>query len=149
MSPASATGLSLLTTTVWHGQHRKHLLRYCVFCRCHGNTVYRELFPSNGCCISACLHSCYLGMGLRVTIWSSNSITTGTTVYVTNKRWRTIDPIVNWVQFGGNVCSSEYCTNEMTESTALPDDGRGWHWRHAKMNVTWACTTAHHTMLRK
>jgi hypothetical protein len=30
--------------------------------------VYTELFPSNGCCTVACLHSCYLGMGVHVTI---------------------------------------------------------------------------------
>jgi hypothetical protein len=30
--------------------------------------VSTELFPSNGCYAVACLHSCYLAMGLHVTI---------------------------------------------------------------------------------
>jgi hypothetical protein len=28
-----------------------------------------ELFPSNGCCTVACLHRCYLAMGLHFTIF--------------------------------------------------------------------------------
>jgi hypothetical protein len=39
-----------------------------VFFRCRGNNVSTELFPGNGCCTVACLHSCYLAMGLHVTI---------------------------------------------------------------------------------
>jgi phosphate starvation-inducible membrane PsiE len=31
-----------------------------------------ELFPSNGCYTVACLHSCYLAMGLHVTIFLRN-----------------------------------------------------------------------------
>jgi hypothetical protein len=34
---------------------------------CQGN-VSTELFPSNGCCTVASLHSCYLAIGLHVTI---------------------------------------------------------------------------------
>jgi hypothetical protein len=34
--------------------------------------VFTELFPSNGYCAVARLHSCYLVMGLRVTILSSH-----------------------------------------------------------------------------
>jgi hypothetical protein len=30
--------------------------------------VFTELFPSNGCCTVACLHNCYLAMGLHVTL---------------------------------------------------------------------------------
>jgi hypothetical protein len=41
---------------------------YCVFSRCRGNNVSTESFPSNGCCNIACLHSCYLAMGLHVTV---------------------------------------------------------------------------------
>jgi hypothetical protein len=40
-----------------------------VFSRCRGN-VSTELFPSNGCCTVACLHSCCLAMGLHVTVYS-------------------------------------------------------------------------------
>jgi hypothetical protein len=38
-----------------------------VLSRCQEN-VSTELFPSNGCCAVACLHSCYLAVGLHVTI---------------------------------------------------------------------------------
>jgi hypothetical protein len=47
--------------------HRKSLFHYCVFSRCRGN-VPTELFPSNGCCTVNGLHSCYLAMGLYVTL---------------------------------------------------------------------------------
>jgi hypothetical protein len=53
----------------WHWPHIKCLLLYFEFCRCWGN-VSSELFPSNGCCTVACLHSCYLAMGLHATIYS-------------------------------------------------------------------------------
>jgi hypothetical protein len=46
--------------------HRERLLHYCAFCF-RGN-VSTDLFPSNGCCTVACLHNCYLAMGLHVTI---------------------------------------------------------------------------------
>jgi hypothetical protein len=36
-----------------------------------GNNVFTELFPSNGCYSVACLHSCYLAMGVHVTIFSN------------------------------------------------------------------------------
>jgi hypothetical protein len=47
--------------------HRKRLFHYCVFSRYRGN-VSTELLPSNGCCTIAYLHSCYLAMGLHVTV---------------------------------------------------------------------------------
>jgi hypothetical protein len=47
---------------------------YCVFSRFRGNNVSTELFPSNGCCTVACLHSCYLAMGLHVTIFTAKFI---------------------------------------------------------------------------
>jgi hypothetical protein len=31
-------------------------------------TAFTELFPSNGCCTVACLHSCYLALGLHLTM---------------------------------------------------------------------------------
>jgi hypothetical protein len=34
-----------------------------------GNNVPTELFPSNGCYTVPCLHSCYLAMGLHVTLF--------------------------------------------------------------------------------
>jgi hypothetical protein len=43
------------------------------FARCRGN-VSTELFPSNGCCTVACLHSCYLAMRLQVTILMDLSV---------------------------------------------------------------------------
>jgi hypothetical protein len=43
------------------------LFHYCVFSRCQGN-VSTELFPSNSCCTVTCLHSCYLAVGLHVTV---------------------------------------------------------------------------------
>jgi hypothetical protein len=48
-----------------HGPQRKRLFHYCVFPRCRGNNLSTELFPSNGYCTVACLHSCYLTMGLH------------------------------------------------------------------------------------
>jgi hypothetical protein len=44
-----------------HGPDRKRL-----FCRCRRNNVSTELFPNNGCFTVACLHSCFLTMGLHV-----------------------------------------------------------------------------------
>jgi hypothetical protein len=40
-----------------HGLHRRGLSHYCVFSRCWENSVSTELFPSNGCCTAAYLHS--------------------------------------------------------------------------------------------
>jgi hypothetical protein len=48
----------------WRGAHRKHVFLYYMFCHCRGNNVSTELFLSNGCCTVACLHSCYLAMGV-------------------------------------------------------------------------------------
>jgi hypothetical protein len=53
-----ASHFSQLKLSTWHGLHRKRLFHYCVFSRCRGNNVSTELFPSNGCCIVACLHRC-------------------------------------------------------------------------------------------
>jgi hypothetical protein len=39
-----------------------------VFCRSRETNVSTELFPSNDCCTVACLHSCYLALGLHVTV---------------------------------------------------------------------------------
>jgi hypothetical protein len=33
-------------------------------------TCPNELFPSNGYCGIACLHSCFFSVGLRVTVWT-------------------------------------------------------------------------------
>jgi hypothetical protein len=41
------------------------LLRVCL---CRGNSMFTELFPSNGCRTVHCLHSCYLTASLRVTV---------------------------------------------------------------------------------
>jgi hypothetical protein len=41
---------------------------YRVFSRYRGNIVSTEVFPSNGRCTVTCLLSCYLAMGLCVTI---------------------------------------------------------------------------------
>jgi hypothetical protein len=51
----------------WTAQ--KSLFHYCVFSRCREKNVSIGLFPSNGCCTVACLHSCYLAMGPHVTIY--------------------------------------------------------------------------------
>jgi hypothetical protein len=53
-----------------HTLHGKRLFHYCMFSHCCGNSMSTELFPSNGCCTVACLHSCYLSMGLHVTVYS-------------------------------------------------------------------------------
>jgi hypothetical protein len=50
------------------GPHRKRLLHYCVLSRCWGIYVSTELFPSNGSCTVACLHSCYVEMDLHVAV---------------------------------------------------------------------------------
>jgi hypothetical protein len=56
-----------------HGPHRRRFFHYCMFCRYRGN-MSTELFLSNGCCTVACLHSCYLEMGLHVTIFINNKV---------------------------------------------------------------------------
>jgi hypothetical protein len=58
-TPETTNSTDLL---VKHGPHRKHLFHCCVFSRCRGNNMSTELFPSNGCCTVACLHSCYLAV---------------------------------------------------------------------------------------
>jgi hypothetical protein len=52
-----------------HGSHGKRLFRYYVFSRCRRKNVSAELFPSNGRCTVACLHSCYLVMSIHVTVF--------------------------------------------------------------------------------
>jgi hypothetical protein len=42
-----------------------------------GKFVSTELFPSNGCCTVACLHSCYLTTGLHITELSVQNISVG------------------------------------------------------------------------
>jgi hypothetical protein len=56
------------TPILWprNGPHRKHPFHCCVFSHCRRNNVSTELFPSNGFCTVACLHSCYLAIGLHV-----------------------------------------------------------------------------------
>jgi hypothetical protein len=51
-----------------HGPHTQRIFHSCLFSRCQVNTVSTELFPSNSCSTVACLHSCYLAMGLHVTV---------------------------------------------------------------------------------
>jgi hypothetical protein len=51
-----------------HWRHRKYLFHYCVFPRCRRNDLSTELLPSNGCRSVACWHSCYLAMGLHITV---------------------------------------------------------------------------------
>jgi hypothetical protein len=46
---------------------RKRLYHYCVLSGSNVR-VSTELFPGNGCCTVACLHTCYWVIGLRVTI---------------------------------------------------------------------------------
>jgi hypothetical protein len=48
-----STELLVFVIEPWHGPHRKYRFHYCVFSRC------REI---------TCPHSCYLTMGLHVTI---------------------------------------------------------------------------------
>jgi hypothetical protein len=55
-----------------HGPHRKRIIHSYMYSRCRWN-ICTELFPSNGCCIVAYLHSRYLAMGLYVTIYTLQS----------------------------------------------------------------------------
>jgi hypothetical protein len=48
------------------GPHRKRLFHYCVFSYFRGNNVFTELFPSNDCYTVACLHSCCLGIHVKI-----------------------------------------------------------------------------------
>jgi hypothetical protein len=65
------TELLVLIIQPRHKPHRKLFFHYCTFSRCRGNKVSTELFPWYSCCTVACLHSCYLAMGLHVTIYTS------------------------------------------------------------------------------
>jgi hypothetical protein len=70
-----STELLVLIVQPQHRPHRtaqKHVFYYCMFSHCWGNNVFTDLFPSNSCCTVTCLHSCYLAMGLHVTIWLQN-----------------------------------------------------------------------------
>jgi hypothetical protein len=60
----------LLVLVIYHRHepHRKRLLHYCILSRFRENNVSTELFPNNGCCTVACLHSCYLAMLSHVTV---------------------------------------------------------------------------------
>jgi hypothetical protein len=66
--PTNSTELIVLFIQPWHGPQRKRLFHYCMFSCCRRNNVSTELYPSNSCCTVTCVHSCYLAMGLRVTI---------------------------------------------------------------------------------
>jgi hypothetical protein len=56
-----------------HGPHRKLLFHCGSFSRCQGNKVSTQMFPSNVRCTAGCLRSCYLAMGLHVTVfWTSD-----------------------------------------------------------------------------
>jgi hypothetical protein len=70
---AESTELLALVKQSRHGSDRKLLFHYCMFSSCQGN-LSTELFPSNGCFIVACLHSCYLALGLHVTIYLKNLV---------------------------------------------------------------------------
>jgi hypothetical protein len=59
-----------LTQLQLHGPQRERLLHYCVFSRCRVNTLSTELFPSNSCGTVSWLRSCYLAIGLVVTVLS-------------------------------------------------------------------------------
>jgi hypothetical protein len=54
-----------------HGPHRKRILHYCVLSRCRGNKLSTDLLHSNGRCTVAYLHSCYMAVGLHVTVRTS------------------------------------------------------------------------------
>jgi hypothetical protein len=62
-----ATNL-ILVIYLRHVPHRKHLVHYLLFSLYRVIEVSTELFPSDGSCTVACLHSCYLPMGLRATV---------------------------------------------------------------------------------
>jgi hypothetical protein len=49
--------------------HKKYLPLLRVLSLPGETNVSPELLPSNGCRISVCLHSCYLAVGLYVTVW--------------------------------------------------------------------------------
>jgi hypothetical protein len=56
-----------------------------------------ELLPSNGCCIVACLRSCYLTAGLYVTLRSYiHNILIYCGVYATNKTGSSSD---DWIYY--------------------------------------------------
>jgi hypothetical protein len=55
------------TTGPRRGPLRERFFQYCVLSPCRGN-LFTERFPSNGCCTVACLHRCYLAMGLHITV---------------------------------------------------------------------------------
>jgi hypothetical protein len=67
----SISELLVLVIQPRRGLHRKHLFHYCVSLHCRGN-VFTGLFPSSGYFTVACLHSCYLTMGLHVAIYQSS-----------------------------------------------------------------------------
>jgi hypothetical protein len=65
------TELLVIVIQPRQGPQRKRLFHYCVFSHYQGNNVSTELFSSHGCSTVTCLHSCYLAMGLHVTILMS------------------------------------------------------------------------------
>jgi hypothetical protein len=68
IQPRCVSELLVVVVLFRHGPHRKRLFHYCVLSRFRGNNGSTELFPSNGCCTVACLHSCCLTVGLQVTV---------------------------------------------------------------------------------
>jgi hypothetical protein len=57
----------LCLTISLEGLHRRRLFHYYMFSRCQGKNVSTELLPSNSYLTVACLHSCYLVVGLHDT----------------------------------------------------------------------------------
>jgi hypothetical protein len=92
MEPPATTELQVLVIQPWHGSHRKRISHYCVFLRYRWNDVSTQLFPSNGCCTVACLHSCYSAMSLCM----SGSFSCG--------MWRRIVCVVNLNKCFGEMC---------------------------------------------
>jgi hypothetical protein len=76
---AGMTRFNILTASrryVTLGRTAKRLFLYWVFSRCRGN-VSTELFPSNGCCSVAGLHSCYCMSQYGInnnTAWSNSHL---------------------------------------------------------------------------
>jgi hypothetical protein len=65
-----------------------------------GENMSTELFSGNGCCTVACLHSCYLGVGLYITVcFSGKPVIVALRGYLKLKRHHLCDKVTVMVQY--------------------------------------------------
>jgi hypothetical protein len=90
-----------------------------------GKHVPTELFPSSGCCIVACSHSCYLAMGLHVTMSKDNTTYRNRTYLLTYLLTNGAEPFLRSCQLCSHSRSSQHFMEPQRFITVFT---RARHW---------------------